>query len=365
MKLLTAVSMVSVFSPRATRARGADWVELSVLIEGRPMTNGRIISAQRILSEPGDDLEIIDQDDLDDGIGIDFDNDPSVSDNVSEEKCQLILEELESRSQLLGDLYPFSIVSKNSGWSLEMKERISPEISGAHKCYLACLLMTCARSELLNFDRTSSVVQGIGNAFQALAYISAAELLGGKAFWMGFPRPDRSNMLDAVRNLSDQMGLGIPVDQRPPSVGSTNSVKDGGIDLIAWRTFKDGRPSGIVLYGQVASGDDWQEKSVNGNIGKFKAFFKSAPAAHPLIAIFIPRVANDGIGEDNVYSYEDRVSASISSLDGELGLIVDRLRLTELTGQFGRSASYEYKDIQYCIRKIVEWSVKAIKQARE
>ena len=356
--------MVSVFNPRATRARSADWVELSVLIEDRPMTNGRIVSAQRILSEPADDIEILDQDDLDDEFGIDYDNDPGVSDNVSEEKSDLILEELESRARLLGELYPFSIVSRNSGWSLELKKRVPKEISAAHKCYLACLLMTCARGELLNFDSSSTIVRDIGNAFQALAFINAAELIGGKAFWMGFPRPDKTNMLEAVQKLSSMMGLGKAVDERPPAVNGSNSIKDGGVDLVAWRSFMDGRPSGIVLYGQVASGEDWQEKSILGNTRNFKAFFKSPPAAHPLIALFVPRVANDNIREDSVYSYEDRVSASIASLDGDLGLIVDRLRLTELTGQFGRSATYRYEDIQYCIRRVVEWSVKAIKEAR-
>ncbi|WP_054820994.1 hypothetical protein [Arthrobacter sp. JCM 19049] len=323
--------MVSIFSPKATRARSADWVELSVLIENRPMTNGRIVSAQRILIENGDEGEILEQDDLDEAVGIDYDNDVQMADNSAEERCQIILEELESRSHALGDMYPFEIVKRYGGWSLQRREGELRHIVAAQKSYLACLLMTCARTELLEFDRNSDLVQRIGNAFQALAFVNAAELVGGEAYWMGSPRPDKSTMLDAISRLSKKMGLGTPHDTRPPGISSANAVKDGGVDIVAWRTFRDGRPSGIVLYGQVASGEDWRSKSIQGNIGDFKTYFKDLPAERPLLAMFMPRVANDHVREDSVYSYEDSVNAEITKHDGELGLIVDRLRLTELT----------------------------------
>lgn len=67
-------------------------------------------------------------------------------------------------------------------------------------------------------------------------------------------------------------------------------VKDDGVDVIAWADRPDGMPGKIYLLGQVASGEDWPNKSILSKISAFHSvwFSNPRPASTPIPSMFMP-----------------------------------------------------------------------------
>lgn len=353
--------MIDTFNPRATRARAADWVEMCIVAGARTLTRAELRGSQDILEEdPRDSGEI---DDFDAANDINMGgSDGEITDQISEAMAERVYEELKYRQESLGKLYPFELVETFSSWHLTRRKPSNRSENVAHMCYISCLVMTSARSELLKNHLTDVQLNELADAFQAIAYINAAEIVGGAAYWMGWPRPDESPMLAAVQDLVRKMDLGTAKSARPASVN--NMVKDGGIDIVAWRNFKDRRPPGLVLYGQVASGEDWAGKPIVGNQRKFRPFFDRHPSEHPIHALFMPRVSHDKVAEDREYTFEESAREHAYELEGDMGLIVDRLRLTELSSQHARSGSYPYGEFGRCASLALRWTANALATAR-
>lgn len=353
--------MIDTFSPRATRARAADWVELRVAAGDRKVTRADLRGSQDILEEDPRDSDDLDMFDASHGIDLGG-SDGEITDQASEGLAEAVYEELVYRQKVLGTLYPYELVESFNSWHLKRRRATNRAQTMAHICYIACLVMTSARSELLKNHLTREQLGDIADAFQAIAYINSAEIVGGSAYWMGWPRPDRTLMLHAVQEVVKKMHLGTAVKRRPASVN--NMVKDGGIDIVAWRNFLDGRPPGLVMYGQVASGEDWQGKPISGNLRKFRPFFVRHPSERPIHALFMPRVAHDKIAEDSEYSFEQSAQEHAYELEGDMGLIVDRLRLTELASEYARSGKYPRGEFERCVTLALRWTSAALKSAR-
>lgn len=246
------------------RTKVADWLEFKAISspDGR-VPFGTLISAA-VLAENEQEEDIADED---------------------SEEDRLILcaqEEIARRLNNVGDHYPFRIDDR--GRALQF---VTP-ISEAGYGYLFCLFLSHA------FDRTilpKKLAPRITNAtrdlFQACATVAAGGYVKGPAFSFGFPRPDGTTFLKALHDVYRYFGDGKP--RKRPRASAAKKIKDNGIDIIAWRRSIDNLPGTIYLIAQVASGADWEHKSVIPDREHFhKYWFEDVPGSQPQDAMFMP-----------------------------------------------------------------------------
>lgn len=197
---------------------------------------------------------------------------------------QLIFSEITKRIQEIDESYPF--VLSQSGESLEVK----PQFNEGSYVYLFCLLLShVCQGEVLNGSYLPTINGEIRDLFQACSTIAAAGEVNGHAYSFGFPRPDHSGFLDKLRIIYAKFGEGKVVDTVPK--GASRSTKDDQIDVIAWKDRPDGAAGKVYLLGQVASGNNWPDKSIKGGaIDKFHGTWFGNPqiSSQVIAALFIP-----------------------------------------------------------------------------
>ncbi|MDQ2638906.1 MAG: hypothetical protein M3Y83_18760 [Actinomycetota bacterium] len=266
--------------------------------------------------------------------------DEEILDRRTDELSQRVYEELSHRERVLGNLYPFELGSEYGKWVLRRRVASEPEIRAAHGCYMCCLLITAMHSELLPLPSSHSLFTQSAKIMQIESYLTAAEILGGSAYWFGFPRPDNTGMLAAIQKLVTTMGLGHAPDERPP--GLPPHANDGTVDIVAWRPFRDGQPTAVVAYGQVASGRNWETKPIRAYItGNFLAWFIRPPSQQHVELLFIPFLQHHKLQESRTQDFRSlaRDEAHVRSMN--FGVVIDRLRITELMAASKVNGRYE------------------------
>ncbi len=209
----------------------------------------------------------------------DFEDDNSSVD----EFLDVVLREIRTRMRISGSSYPFAF--SETGESLSLKEELSEDCY----IYLFCLIISHIKEgEVLSGRYTPPITNYVRDLFQVCATLAASGVVGGNAYSFGFPRPDRSNFLAALHNVFSAFGEGLAIDTVPR--GAPPEVKDDGVDVIAWADRPDGMPGKIYLLGQVASGEDWPNKSILSKISAFHSvwFSNPRPASTPIPSMFMP-----------------------------------------------------------------------------
>jgi hypothetical protein len=327
--------MTKVFTPTDSRARIADWVELQALISPQPskVTSARLVRAVNIIDDP-----VRDSDDEDREGDVELDDDlrggRGILNTVDENLSLRVFEELEFRSNVLGDSYPFDLKVSGQNWSLTRRERPFQTGDGfAHLFYVAALLITAIKYEYVSISEDHELRKAMPELMQVMSVLVAAEYVGGEVYWMGWPRPDEtSKFLDALHRFISRISVGRLISSNPaydPAV-----VKDGSVDLIAWRSFKDGKPGKTVLYGQVASGKNWRSKPLQATMDPhFVGWFQNGPTRERLLSMFIPFMQHEDCKPKKEQVYDDLLLALAEKDERAMGIIFDRLRITELASQ--------------------------------
>jgi len=151
------------------------------------------------------------------------------------------------------------------------------------------------------------------------------------------------------------MGIGRPVAARP--LFASGQQKDAGIDVIAWRDFRDGRPSKPLMLAQAASGRNWKDKSVKNDIAPFMmAWFTRQPAQHILPAMLIPFPMHHEFESKADASFDEVAAECIWRLEMHFGLILDRFRIVETAAE--RLAESK------ALPRLREWTGKALEAAQ-
>lgn len=314
---------------RSTRSVAADWVELQVLVTDREVSEQQLLRARSTQAEPdhGDLLTEIDLDAVDNEI-LEVEND---------ELSQRVHEELSYRERVLGDLYPFELAASYGKWVLQRRTSEQTATRAAHDCYLGCLLISAMHSELLPIPTAHDLFLGSARVMQIESFLAAAEILGGRAYWFGSPRPDHSGMLLAVQRLVGTMGLGEAPASRP--TGVSPNTNDGTVDIVAWRPFLDGQPGALVAYGQVAAGRNWRSKPIKAFIeGDFLPWFVKHPSHKFIELLFVPILQHHELAERRNEDFWDVAREEARNRERNFGIVIDRLRLTELTASANANA---------------------------
>jgi len=240
----------------------ADWVEFQVLTS--EFDAYRVNELMRLSDEDQDS------------------ENPNIAeqDAINEEVLQTALNELQFRIDTLGLSYPFHFEADSS--ELVLNEAIT---SGGY-VYLYCLFFSHVKREevILSNPPHSNTDRDL---LQICSTLAAAGSLQANAVSFGFPRPDNSNFMNALKTTWRKLGDGEVVDTIPS--GAPTSEKDARIDVIAWNSTPDNGAGKHYLLGQVATGKNWQNKSILGEIKPFHdIWFTRTPASTATPAMFIP-----------------------------------------------------------------------------
>ncbi len=201
-------------------------------------------------------------------------------DSINQAVLESALNEITQRIQFLKTAYPFDFSSDDS--ELILKE----EITAGSYVYLYCLFIShIKREDVLIPDPPHSNADR--DILQICATLAAAGKVHGNAISFGFPRPDHSHFINALDKAYKKIGEGVIVETIP--AGAPAHKKDAGIDVIAWENTPDDAAGKIYILGQVATGQNWEDKSVRLDIGPFhKIWFTRQPVSTPIPAMFIP-----------------------------------------------------------------------------
>ena len=151
--------------------------------------------------------------------------------------------EIDRREKSAGkDAYPF----ERKDTSIELK-------AGNYPAYIFCLALSYCK-----WKTRKGAPENPWLLFEELARFTAKNYMGGDAIIFGTScRQKKSGEKKFVANINDlakKLGEGEGFKKQ-----STFSAKDSKLDLVAWKSFRDERPSQIILFGQCAAGDNWIE----------------------------------------------------------------------------------------------------------
>lgn len=312
-------------APTDTRSRLADWLEVLALSRRREAAaRADLAGLRELLGDAGHAAQTEPEtgQELDGGI----------LEDGRQEFIDEVLEELHYRADVLESRYPFRIEAKGPGWRLlRAPDARDRETAAARAAYLFCLLASAFRDGRIRGGVGEPLERRLPGVFQAVAVEAAAGVIGGESISFGWPRPDGSAFLPALREASRRLGLGTPLENAPPR--SKGREKDADIDVIAWRGFADRRPGKLVLFGQAASGRNWTGKSVKAETSNFQSWFSQRPTEHFVPAIFIPFPQHHDCAGRDGHTFETVAADEAWSREQKLGIVIDRLRIVDTAAQ--------------------------------
>jgi hypothetical protein len=168
-----------------------------------------------------------------------------------------IWDEVNTRALYLGDRYPFKLSAD--------EEIFTFKEDGPNLSYLLCLLVSFFGLPTLTSYKTTDG----SYLFEKLCTHVAGSYLSNdmakaSSLQFGTPRKDWTKQVkkfpQAVIELAARMGDG---ESRIDAVRNTEKVVgdggDGGLDVVAWRSFSDGKKGSLMLLGQCATAKKHEE----------------------------------------------------------------------------------------------------------
>ena len=192
----------------------ADWVELKAIAEQTSRLSRSVLRHQlrEAFGVVGEDLDAI---------------------------VDLTFSEMQRRSDLAGETYPFS--ESRSGFELRGDGRVT----------YGFLLVVAASPQFRALREQNKVAV----SFEELLTHSVRRYLGNRANAVRFGTPpsgDRpSTWRDAVKWLASLLGVGLGPGRPSPR------KQDGGVDAVGWIPFSDSRGGQLVVLAQATIEIDW------------------------------------------------------------------------------------------------------------
>jgi len=311
--------MVSLTPPSAadTRSTYADWLEFQTLIN----PTGRVTMTPLVsVLEIADDMI-----EASAAAGAKFDE--AIAETSKDYLAGITFDELDYRQKALGSDYPFELRKGGTlGPSLSLRKDWRDQEGSV--IYVFCLIVSAIRAgKFQPRDKLKSLENRIGNTFQICACMAAGGYLGGDVSSFGFPRANGLGFLPALKAVYKRFGAGHVRDRIEE--GMPDDLKDGGIDVIAWRDHPDRMPGKLYLVGQSASGSKWRDKSVIEYVDQMHTgWFTHAPQKHAVPAMFIPFTFHADLDEPREVSFLEKLKTRFWYDEQHYGIIFDRLRIT-------------------------------------
>ncbi len=237
-----------------------------------------------------------------------------------------IREEIERRSELLGDDYPF-IISRNQLLYSQSQSNF----------YEFCLAISMAK----NLTTEKNVY--LPRVFERISASLLKIYFGCNSFsiHVGKPRDPGigTTFITAMERVHRETKEWIWQPQQPLP-GNPQTSGDEGMDFIVWKDSPDKRLGKLFIIGQCACGDDWKNKFNDLSLPKLSKWFNPVSYVTPVKAFTTPHHLSD----------MNLVLAQI-----EAGWVFDRARLSIIAERF-----VEEKDISVYIPQLKELSAMVI-----
>jgi hypothetical protein len=256
--------------PATDPIRLADWLELSALVSSD--RDASIGDLERTLTSAGV-LQAGDAENPDDVAG------PEATSTL----CLEVFQELEARAAAAQDGYPFQLNPRGLVRLAGQRTEFSP--------YIFCLCLSYSR-----FNHMSGSKSFPRRHFEDLACIAAQNYLQGESVRFASPRSTLApKFYPALNVLCSLMKEGGPHKKKR----ERRAGQDAKLDVVAWRHFPDRQPGKIMLFGQCASGADWEDKLGELNPDAFcKSWLSEQPISPMVRAFFIPHRVDHPDWED-------------------------------------------------------------------
>lgn len=235
-------------------------------------------------------------------------NDGCEDDEVENtESVDNVFLELEKRSEICGDAYPFEM---KLGQSLEHRaidQNNKPAIIYRY-------LLLCTRLNMLTNRRHAELDGSL--LFEELSAAIMREYLGlDRAKAMVFGTSVVGGFAEKVKELCDTMNEGGTYKAVDAAGAAAN---DGKLDALAWIAFSDTNPGKLILFGQSKTGTSWQNQITQSRPIDFaKKWFSSG-------SFWVDPVRTLCVAE----SVDPDLWPSLC-IDG--GLLMDRCRVVEMS----------------------------------
>ncbi len=143
---------------------------------------------------------------------------------------------------------------------------------------------------------TGMAVSDAASAFEALVAHVAGQIYGAFGESRSFAYPSAigrpAGFPLAVRWLAGEMGLRVGSAYRPPM------RKDGGVDVVVWRPFPEGRPGFPVTLLQCTVGNELRRKARDIDVRMWSGWLSLD--VEPSTALAFPFVLKDGTAWDEL-----------------------------------------------------------------
>jgi hypothetical protein len=174
--------------------------------------------------------------------------------------------------------------------------------------------------------RSESRQQEVEHLFDIVVMEALCSYLSGESQMVHFGWPatgDRpTNFVDAVKWLAEKLGL-------PTGRGRTSPrSKDGGLDVVVWRPFRDERQGFVVILAQCTIAKDWFDKAKDIVKDVWRGWIDFGK--DPTTCLAVPFVVPHSFGK------WDELRRTVTFL-------LDRLRLCELLEERGLACEEEGK----------------------
>ena len=208
---------------------------------------------------------------------------------------------IDGRRDALGDAYPF--VLDDSG---DVLTYIAQAPSIGQAAYILSLVLSHLKAVSPILDRSAvhpsdTETIELRRYFQYFATAALAAELNGPAWSFGHPRPDKTGF---HVKLAEVWGI-LRDGTLERSVGAPEKPKDDQVDVFAARIHRDGLPGFLLAAAQVATGNDWKDKSLRNHLENvFPArWFSRQPVTRMICYHIVPFARPDHEFSDNCLEF--------------------------------------------------------------
>ena len=237
-----------------------------------------------------------------------------------------IREEIERRSILLGDAYPFKILENQLSYS-----------QSKSNFYEFCLAISMAQ------NLTTGKNVNLPRIFERISASILKVYFGSDSNSLHVGKPRDHNVgkkfIEAMKKVNQLTNEWI-WQPRQPYPGDPVTTGDEGMDFIVWKDSPDKRLGKLFIVGQCACGDDWNTKFNDLNIKKISKWFNPLSYVDPVKAFTTPH----HLSEINLVDAQNQA-----------GWVFDRARLSIIAERF-----FQEKDVSIFIPKLKELSAMII-----
>lgn len=201
------------------------------------------------------------------------DEDQAEDNDVKENLIDRVFRELQNRTYLYKDDYPFELLEGN-----KIVTKYNLGNNTRQKVYIFLLMAS-------NLSIFGLFENELTTEFETISFEALKNFLPPNSIIreMGQNTQYSGNTVSKIKQLANE--INIKIDEEAIKQISVRANKEKGLDLIGWIPFDDGLPNLLLILCQCACGTEWYKKiSETGRYENYLRFYRKKP----IHTMFIP-----------------------------------------------------------------------------